>query len=58
MFNFDKEITSNFKYDFNFNLTDSLFIGGVKDQYNVNKKFKITSGLNGAIQKVKKKSFK
>jgi hypothetical protein len=35
-----------------FNSNESLFIGGVKDVSKINKKFKLTIGLVGAIQRV------
>lgn len=31
---------------------DSLFIGGIKDSSKINKKFKMSKGLKGALQKV------
>ena len=37
-----------------FSSKESLLIGGVKDASKINRKFKITTGLVGAIQKVRK----
>ncbi|CAF0717274.1 unnamed protein product [Brachionus calyciflorus] len=51
-FNYDKYVISAHDYPTNsFNSNYSYFIGGVKDSNLINKKFKITKGLNGAIQK-------
>lgn len=52
-FNSDKLVISAHEYsDQNFSLSDSLFIGGVRDSSRLSKKFKVTKGLKGAIQKV------
>lgn len=38
----------------NFVFNETLFIGGTKDSSKISKKFKMTKGLKGAMQKVKK----
>lgn len=35
-----------------FNLSGSLLIGGIKDSSKINKKFRMTKGLKGAMQRV------
>lgn len=52
--NFDKFVTSTYEYLTNsLNLNDYLYIGGIKNIAIISKKFKMSKGLNGAIQKVK-----
>lgn len=52
-FNDDDEVISSEIYDkLRFGISGPLTIGGVEEGSKVNRKFKMTQGLKGAIQKV------
>lgn len=45
-------LSSDFYVTEFFHFNETLFIGGIKESSRMNKKFKISKGLKGAIQKV------